>query len=47
MKKEWTKGKTEEGRFAITAQIAKLPDMTEIKCINGLLHLGTLYRMAL
>ena len=32
----YSKGITEESSFAITAQIAKLPDVTEIKCINGL-----------
>ncbi len=29
-------GITEESSFAIAAQIAKLPGITEIKCINGL-----------
>ena len=32
----YSKGITEESSFAIVAQIAKLPDVTEIKCINGL-----------
>ena len=32
----YSKGITEESSFAIMAQIAKLPDATEIKCINGL-----------
>ena len=32
----YSKGITEESSFAITAQIAKLPDVSEIKCINGL-----------
>ena len=32
----YSKGITEESSFAIAAQIAKLPDVIEIKCINGL-----------
>ena len=32
----YSKRITEESSFAIMAQIAKLPDVTEIKCINGL-----------
>ncbi|MBD5231553.1 MAG: phosphoglycerate mutase family protein [Bacteroidales bacterium] len=32
----YSAGITEESSFAIVAQIAKLPEVTEIKCINGL-----------
>lgn len=32
----YSKNVTEESSFAIAAQISKLPDVTEIKCINGL-----------
>ena len=32
----YSKGITEESSFAIVAQIARLPDVTEIKCVNGL-----------
>ena len=32
----YSKGVTEESSFAIMSQIAKLPEVTEIKCINGL-----------
>lgn len=32
----YSKGITEENSFAIAAQIAKLPNVVEIKCINGL-----------
>ena len=32
----YSKGITEESSFAIASQIAKLPDVIEIKCINGL-----------
>ena len=32
----YSKGITEKSSFAIASQIAKLPDVTEIKCINGL-----------
>ena len=32
----YSKGITEESSFIIMSQIAKLPDVTEIKCINGL-----------
>ena len=32
----YSKGITEESSFAIAAQIAKLTDVIEIKCINGL-----------
>lgn len=32
----YSKDITEDSSFAIVAQIAKLPDVTEIKCINGL-----------
>ena len=32
----YSKGITEESSFAIAVQIAKLPDVIEIKCINGL-----------
>lgn len=32
----YSSGVTEEGSFAIAAQIAKLPGVKEIKCINGL-----------
>lgn len=32
----YSKGITEEFSFAIAAQIAKIPGVTEIKCINGL-----------
>lgn len=32
----YSKGITEERSFAIAAQIAKCPEVTEIKCINGL-----------
>ena len=32
----YSKGITEENSFAIAAQIAKLPEVTEMKCINGL-----------
>lgn len=32
----YSKGITEESSFAIAAQIAKDPNVTEIKCINGL-----------
>ncbi|MDE5607366.1 MAG: phosphoglycerate mutase family protein [Muribaculaceae bacterium] len=32
----YSKGITEAGSFAIAAQIARLPGVTELKCINGL-----------
>lgn len=32
----YSKGITEENSFSIVAKIAKLPGVTEIKCINGL-----------
>ena len=32
----YSKGITEEGSFAIAAQVARLPGVTEIRCINGL-----------
>lgn len=32
----YSKGITEENSFATAAQIAKIPEVTEIKCINGL-----------
>ena len=32
----YSKGITEESSFTIAAQIAKIPEVTEIKCINGL-----------
>lgn len=32
----YSKNVTEESSFAIAAQISTLPDVTEIKCINGL-----------
>ena len=32
----YSKGITEESSFAIAAEIAKHPDVTEIRCINGL-----------
>lgn len=32
----YSKGITEESSFAIAAQISKIPEVTEIKCINGL-----------
>ena len=32
----YSKGITVESSFAIAAQIAQLPDVTEIRCINGL-----------
>lgn len=32
----YSKGITEESSFAIAAQIAKVPNVSEIKCINGL-----------
>ena len=32
----YSKGVTEESSFAVAAQIAKLPGVIEIKCINGL-----------
>ena len=32
----YSKGITEEGSFAIAAQVARLPGVTEIRCVNGL-----------
>lgn len=32
----YSKGISEESSFAVAAQIAKIPGVTEIKCINGL-----------
>ena len=32
----YSKGITVEGSFAIAAQVARLPGVTEIRCINGL-----------